>query len=406
MHAHPDDETISTGGTLALMASSGADVAVLTCTRGELGEVIPPSLKHLEGDAVALAAYRERELATALDALGVEQRLFLGEHGARAAGLSPRRYADSGMVWGADGRPRAVSDVQPHSLCAASFDEVVADLLAAIETVGADAIVSYDEDGGYGHPDHVLAHRAARSAADRAGLPFHVIIEDADELERLEASAVPHDGVTLLDVSPVLTAKVAALRAHATQVTVLDEPGGAVRFALSSGPSRPVATREGFRLLEAPAPDDATAEAPETGDPRAETRSSRIAAALVALIVGILVGILLTINHQQQVSIAGSAVPVGLVGGLILVTALLIGMRLVFASRVVALFAAIGVVGATMLLSQEGPGGSVLVPANAAGFVWAYGPMIIAAVVLAWPRVAPPRRSRMEVQSRQEGPAS
>jgi N-acetyl-1-D-myo-inositol-2-amino-2-deoxy-alpha-D-glucopyranoside deacetylase len=72
----------------------------------------------------------------------------------------------------------------------------------------------------------------------------------------------------------------------------------------------------------------------------------------------------------------------------------------------VALAAAVGVVGVTTLLSQEGPGGSVLVPANMAGFIWAYAPMLVAVVVLAWPRFTSPGRARMEVQSRQEGPAS
>jgi N-acetyl-1-D-myo-inositol-2-amino-2-deoxy-alpha-D-glucopyranoside deacetylase len=402
VHAHPDDETIVTGGTLALMAEAGADVALLTCTRGELGEVIPPSLAHLEGDGAALAAHREGELAAALDALGVRHHLFLGAEGARAAGLAPRRYTDSGMVWGDDGRPRPVPTVASESLCAATFDAVVADVLAAIASTGAGTVVSYDADGGYGHPDHVIAHRAAREAASIAAVPFHAIIDDPAELERLEAAAVAEPDVTLFDVTPVLPAKIAALRAHATQVTVGESEAGAT-FALSSGPARPVGAREGFRLLDLPVEDD---DAPDSGDPRPETWPSRLASMVVALVVGALVGILLTINHQHHVSIAGATIPLGLIACLVIVTALLIGMRLVFSSRLVALAAAVGVVGVTTLLSQEGPGGSVLVPANMAGFIWAYAPMLVAVVVLAWPRFTSPGRARMEVQSRQEGPAS
>src|SRR5690606_31265526 len=105
VHAHPDDETISTGGTIASLVEAGVGVTVVTCTRGERGEVIPPELQHLEGDGPALAGVREGELAAAMAALGVTDHRYLGDSNARAAGLAPRRYADSGMVWGADGRP-------------------------------------------------------------------------------------------------------------------------------------------------------------------------------------------------------------------------------------------------------------------------------------------------------------
>lgn len=388
VHAHPDDETIATGGMLALLSDAGTEVTVLTCTRGELGEVIPESLRHLEGNGPALARHREGELAAALLALGVHSHHYLGAPDARAAGLPPRDYLDSGMRWGADGMPEPVEDIDALALCSAPFDEVVADIAAAAGATGADALVSYDANGGYGHPDHVLAHRATRAAAERLGLAFHEIVEHESEL-------TPGD-VERFDVTSVLGRKVAALRAHATQVTVIERPGEPIAFALSNGIERPVATVEGLRL-------DTLALPPETGDPEPETASSRIASAGVSFVIGALIGVLLTINHQHRISPFGLDVPLGLIAAILVLAALLVGMRLVFASRLVALCTALGVVAVTALLSQEGPGGSVLVPANFAGVVWAYAPIVIGLIVVGWPKVRAIREGRMEPQPTQEG---
>src|SRR5690606_19840660 len=143
-----------------------------------------------------------------------------------------------------------------------------------------------------------------RVAAAIARVPFHVIVEDPRELSRLEAAGEPAPGLTLLDVEPVLAAKLAALRAHGTQVQVADEPGTRPQFALSNNRWREVSTREAFRLLDDPASETPAAaadtDAPDVDDPAPATRSSRVASALVSLIVGVLVGVLLTINHQQR----------------------------------------------------------------------------------------------------------
>ncbi|AWB89729.1 PIG-L family deacetylase [Salinibacterium hongtaonis] len=407
VHAHPDDEAISTGGTLALLTRDGVDVTLLTCTRGERGEVIPVELRHLEGDGRALADYRERELEQALAALGVTRHMFLGQQGARLAGLPPRRYSDSGMVWGADGTPEPVADPAADALCSADLAEVVSDIRSAIDAVGAHAVLSYDERGGYGHPDHVRAHQAAREAARLSGVAFYSFIESVDELDRLEAAGQPVEGVDLLDVSEVLAAKVAALRAHATQITVSESADGRPLFALSSGPARPVETREAFRLIDSAS---AEADGPSTATVRGalsagETRAGRITTAVVALAMGAILGVVLTINHQQTWSIGGVAIPIGLIAGLLIITMLLVGFRLVFETRVVALSAAIGVNVIIAVFSQKSPGGSVLIPANVMGFVWAYAPLLIALVVVAWPKLPLPRRDRMVVHTIQEGPS-
>ena len=109
VHAHPDDETITTGATIATLVENGAAVTVLTLTRGERGEVIPVDLASLEGDLEALAAVREAELAQALSHLGVRDHRFLGNPDARWAGRTARRYVDSGMRWGARGAQASAS---------------------------------------------------------------------------------------------------------------------------------------------------------------------------------------------------------------------------------------------------------------------------------------------------------
>jgi N-acetyl-1-D-myo-inositol-2-amino-2-deoxy-alpha-D-glucopyranoside deacetylase len=229
-HAHPDDETLSSGGLIAMLAARGARVAVVTGSRGERGEAVPGPLKSLEGTPL-LAAHRETELARALAVLGVAQHLYLGEPGALADGRAARRYTDSGMVWGPDGRAAPVPDAAEHALTSAPLEEVAADLEAAIRTVGPDLIVSYDGDGGYGHPDHLRMHDATTLAAARAGVPF-VAILDADE-----------PGATRIELGGFLAVKRAALAEHASQLTVVDD--GVVH---SGGQHQAIGGTEFYRL--------------------------------------------------------------------------------------------------------------------------------------------------------------
>lgn len=387
VHAHPDDEAVSTGATIATLAVSGASVTVLTCTRGELGEVIPAELRHLEGDGPALAARRETELADAMSALGVADRRFLGSEGARSLGSAPRRYLDSGMVWGADGRPEPVAEAAGDSLCSAPLAEVVADIAVVIADTGADVVVGYDENGGYGHPDHVRAHVAARQAADDAGVAFYAIVNPGAE---------PRPDDVVVDVAPVRDAVVRALRAHATQVVVHEDTDGGAAFSLSSGAPRPVAGSESFRLLSAPR---AAFERSHVG----QDRGGMIGSGVLAAVVGLLVGGLLTIGHQQVVTLAGIVAPVGVIVALLVVGALVAGLRIVFDSRVIGGCAAAGVVVVAGLFSQSSPGGSVLVPANLIGYAWVYGSVLIALLVLAWPRMPATRGDKMGTRNRSKG---
>lgn len=248
VHAHPDDETIATGATMARYAAAGAGVTLVTCTRGEEGEVVVPELAHLAADRDdTLGEYREGELAAACDALGVRDHRWLGGAG---------RWRDSGMM----GTP---SNERPECFWRADVADA-ADLLAEIvRDVRPHVVVTYDERGGYGHPDHIQAHRvtvaAVAQAADAsAALPgapwtvsrlFYSALPRsalAAGLEALRLAGTPFAGVesiedlpfgvaddvvsAQIDARPFLARKVAALRAHATQVAV-DGPF----FALADG---------------------------------------------------------------------------------------------------------------------------------------------------------------------------
>ncbi|MGY4643505.1 PIG-L family deacetylase [Cellulomonas sp. URHB0016] len=289
VHAHPDDESLATGALLATWATSGRPVTVVTCTRGERGEVIGDALAHLEGDGPALAGHRAVELAAALTALGVDDHVFLDEAGSPA----DRRYEDSGMAWVGAGRAGRADEVPAAAFVAVPLDEAAARLAHVLRTRLPDVVVTYEPAGGYGHPDHVRAHEvtmraielAGGPAGERPGGPLPVLLWAAqregdlrearralddpavrtalgrtrDRLtlpspsDRLPSVAVPDDRVdVVVDVSVVRDRLLAALRAHATQVQAVHAVDG-VRglvgcYALSSDLLAPVLPTEDYRV--------------------------------------------------------------------------------------------------------------------------------------------------------------
>ena len=219
VHAHPDDESIGTGATMAKYAAEGARVTLVTCTLGELGEIIPPDLRHLFPDE--LGQHRIAELDRACAALGVTDHRFLGSEG---------RYRDSGMM----GLP---DNDDPRCFWQANVEEAADALAKVIEEVAADVIVTYDANGFYGHPDHIQAHRVTMRAHELAGqsaklyataVPRSVLAkaaelpEDSWFMKNTDFSVgVPDDQVTTeIDATRYLDAKRAAMRAHETQLTV------------------------------------------------------------------------------------------------------------------------------------------------------------------------------------------
>lgn len=238
VHAHPDDETIATGGTLAALAEAGLEPLIVTLTRGERGEVTPGPFAALAGTE-NLAPHRMQELAAAITMLGVERHAFLGAEPARAEGRAPYIYEDSGMSWGDDGRAKPADHASDDALTRVPVIEVLNDLLAAAYASGAGAIVSYDDGGGYGHPDHVLAHQTARAVAHALEIPFWEIVSDRD------AGTVQQTGTVTHDVTPWLDRKVAALRMYGTQLTVLSD--GEIQHV--GGQTQDIARTERFRRV-------------------------------------------------------------------------------------------------------------------------------------------------------------
>jgi N-acetyl-1-D-myo-inositol-2-amino-2-deoxy-alpha-D-glucopyranoside deacetylase len=258
VHAHPDDETLWTGGTIARYAGAGVHVAVVTCTLGEEGEVIPDELRGLAaGSADQLGGYRVGELRAACTALGVADQRFLGGIG---------RWRDSGMAGTA-------ANEHPRAFVNGSFDEQVDALAQIVAEVRPQVVVTYDPNGGYGHPDHIRAHQVTMAAVERFrgefdavywtavahsavrnglatlaridGLPFP--LPDDDELP-----SVPDDVVTtIVDIRAALPAKMAAMRAHATQVLLWEGASDGQRaYTLFDGLAQPLFTEERFTLVD------------------------------------------------------------------------------------------------------------------------------------------------------------
>ncbi|HTZ07791.1 MAG TPA: PIG-L family deacetylase [Acidimicrobiales bacterium] len=214
-HAHPDDEAISTGGTMAAMADAGHRVVLVTATRGELGEV-PDGLL---GPGETLSERRARELAASCAELGVARQEYLG-------------YGDSGMM-GEDSNDDAGCFWQ------ADVDEAAARLAAILDEEGADVLVAYDEHGGYGHPDHIQVHRVGMRAGERAGTGrVYMATVNRDHMldlaDRADDVGVPMDDerrvfldtlgeraeriTTAVDVRAYIPRKRRAMQHHASQI--------------------------------------------------------------------------------------------------------------------------------------------------------------------------------------------
>lgn len=255
VHAHPDDETINNGATIARYVALGAEVTVLTCTLGEEGEVIGDRWAGLAVDrADQLGGYRIAELTAALRELGVRAPRFLGGAG---------RWRDSGMAGTAPRGRTTFAD--------ADFDVLVGQLADEIAALRPHVVVTYDPYGGYGHPDHIQAHKvttaAIAAAADRWTVPkFYWTVTAASEFRAgldalgpedvladwiwLPADAsygFPDDRITaVVDAPEHLDAKIGAMRAHATQMTV----GPTARaFTLSNNVVLPVVAAEHYVLV-------------------------------------------------------------------------------------------------------------------------------------------------------------
>jgi N-acetyl-1-D-myo-inositol-2-amino-2-deoxy-alpha-D-glucopyranoside deacetylase len=269
VHAHPDDETLTTGGTIARYAAEpDTGVTVVTCTLGEEGEVIPPELAELAPDrGDQLGGYRIRELDAALTALGGPDHCYLGGAG---------RWRDTGMVLAGHGTRAALPpELHPRAFAAPDvFGTQLAQLLEVVDAVRPQVLVSYASDGTYGHPDHVRAHELTTAAAAArpdvvAKLYFAVRstgLLDAGLADLLAACGGDPDRIglrwpepdehpghdpasitTRVDVSAHDDERIAAMRAHATQIDVRSGSGWTA-FAMSNEIVQPLLGTEEFVL--------------------------------------------------------------------------------------------------------------------------------------------------------------
>ncbi|MGL6234972.1 MAG: N-acetyl-1-D-myo-inositol-2-amino-2-deoxy-alpha-D-glucopyranoside deacetylase [Segniliparus sp.] len=268
--AHPDDETILCGGAMARLATEGAEVSVLTCTLGEEGEVIEPSLRELAADrADQLGGWRIAELRSALDRLGGDSGLpAISQHWLGG----PGKWRDSGMVAGRNTHPRA--------FVAGDFGEQARAVAKTIRETRPHVVATHDPGGGYGHRDHVHANRVVVEAVKLAAAEAHRELGPSWQVARLywatiarstwlraveglNGQEVPEgfhvvdpevakpwqddEITTAVDIGAFRGAKLAALAAHATQITVHPELAA---FALSNKALTPVPGEEHFVLAQ------------------------------------------------------------------------------------------------------------------------------------------------------------
>jgi N-acetyl-1-D-myo-inositol-2-amino-2-deoxy-alpha-D-glucopyranoside deacetylase len=278
------------------------------------------------------------ELDAALAVLGVTDHRYLGAADARWRGLDPREYSHSGTT----------------GLLAADLGEVASDVGAVILAVEPTVVVSYpssapDAERRRVHEATAWATEVLRApfyAIGRPGAPAQVRVDDADSLAR----------------------KHSALAVYRGHLALADRNAA-----------------EGFSRIR------------PGQDTFARTSIlSRIVSSVLVLALGVFTGALLTAVHQSTIAVGETPVPWGLIVALVITAALLAGLRIVYETRIIAGIATVGLLGAQAFLAFASPGGSILVPDNVSGAVWTIGSVLIAAVVLAWPKIARRSGDRMK----------
>ena len=353
VHAHPDDESLFTGHLIAERAAAGAEVMVLTLTRGERGRVKLDEIKSLEGKLESMGYFRANELLNAIQAFGpTVKHKFAGT----------RAYLDSGMRVNLFGRPARPRDVDEMSLTSAGSQVIADDILRELKEFKPDAVVTYNSRGGYGHPDHALAHRATASAlrqfarARRGRAPqFWVIAEPGERAD--------------VTVGNAETAKVkkAALEAHASQVSIHGDS-----YSLVAGKETRFDEPERFRRA----------------NPNPLVMLSPLVTVFWAIPLGILMGLAGTLMHQVKAT-NPEHTPIGLIVALISVGALSLALRLLRSSRGALYLTSITFGITVFTLAQKQVGGEVLIPANDLGQIWSYGSIALCAAIILFPQIRP-----------------
>ena len=352
VHAHPDDESLFTGHIISDRIAAKAEVFVLTLTRGERGKVKLDELKALEGNLAAMGSFRAAELHEALRVYGPVQHAFAGT----------RAYLDSGMRINPFGKPVKPRNIDELALSAAATNVIADDIAAKIIEFKPDAVLTYNSRGGFGHPDHKMAHDATAMAVRnttkklRGRAPQFWVI--AEPRERFDAE---------IGNAKTALVKKEALEAHASQVAVSAEtysvvPGKDIRYDRPerirlSSPSIFIGVRTAFTFLW-------------------------------AMPLGVLLALAGTMMHQVQAA-DGVQTPIGLIVALIMTASLAVALRLLRRSRGALYLVTFTLAATVFWLAQRQPGGELFIPGNNAGTIWAYGSIGICALVIMFPKIQP-----------------
>jgi N-acetyl-1-D-myo-inositol-2-amino-2-deoxy-alpha-D-glucopyranoside deacetylase len=354
VHAHPDDESIFTGHIIAERLAAGAEVYVLTLTRGERGKVKLEELKGLEGQLRAMGAFRSGELKVALSELQKAgsklQHSFAGT----------RAFLDSGMRINSMGRPTKKNRTDEMALASASTAVIAEDIESVMNEFKPDAILTYNSKGGYGHPDHKMAHHATAMAIrhyrrqKRRAPQFWVL---AEPNERFDVA-----------IGDAKTAKFkrAALEAHSSQVSIFPET-----YSIGATETR----------YDAP-------ERIRKATPSPLVHLLPLLTFFWAIPLGVLLGLSGTLLHSIKTTDT-SEFPIGLTVALTMVASLALALRILRNSRGALYLMTASFLTTVYLLSQKQPGGEILIVANQVGDTWVYGSMAICALIMLFPKLNP-----------------
>jgi len=346
--AHPGDEVVFAGHTIAQALQRGVRVQVLTLTRGERAHTRAPQLEPLNGDLRAMGLQREAELAAGLDALGGPQHHFAGT----------RAYLDSGVrlnAWGQPGRHKRLDEL---SLAAASTAVVADDILTVMREFRPDTVITHHSQGRSVHPDYRASYLATAMAlrkyrAENLPPDFFVTTEPGRR------------GDIEITGSATATVKQQAALSHASVIQ---------------------ATGDGYRRGGMAAQFE-----------QSETFARASVSPLVRLLplltyfwtlpLGSLVAVAGTLIHQVR-SADQSALPIGLVIALTMIGSLALALRLLRNSRGALYLTSLAFTVTMLVLAQRQGAGTILIPANTLGTIWAYGSLALLFVIMLFPNLS------------------
>ncbi|MEV8254760.1 PIG-L family deacetylase [Rhodoglobus sp. NPDC076762] len=350
--ARPEDEAYVFGATIATLVQRGTELIVLSCSNNATAAI---GASPATGDVPVMTA--QTSLAPAVGVASPPSNSTTTSAAAEAVVSAEPGVIDAGSV---DEIVREILGITAHHILREdngrqfrklSARDLAADLAAAITSLKPDVVVSYakENSGTARGSEALLVHEATALATELAGVPFYT------------ASAVPVDrGVA------VSTATALAFKRRATEIYRNEIPVG-------ESVSTPVEYLRRLRRREL-----------VVGE---RSRFERVVLAFVSLVLGALVGVVLTAVHQSAFTVGTVRVPWGVVVSVVLVTALILGLRLIYDTRVAAGFASLGVLLMSALLANVMPGGTILIPANTAGYIWTFAPVLVVLIVVGWPRV-------------------